>query len=400
MANIVFSMLPEIGHINASLKIAKTLKASGHKVYYLLLVEFEEYIRSHGLEFIPLFEKCFPKGYGFSHRLSTIENIKARMGDEAAASGVSFMAFWNEACQGVKDKVKSVNPHMLVQDLYALVDRDQLGIDIPWIQLNPTTLSILALAFGDPVAVASMSRAPTFILCPEEFDCPPPKRTPQEYYAEASIDLDRKEIEFQWDRIREDKRLIYCSLGTQSHWTYDGMAHETNLHIRKNFLQTVIDAVADNPNWQAVISLGNLMRAQDFHSIPSNVIVDAVSQVEVLKRASLMITHGGLNSVKECIFFGVPMVVFPLVGDQFNNANSVEYHGIGLKGNIKKASEGMIRSLINEVVTNPAFKLQAEKMKGIFRGAESEGRVVTIIESALAERQVQRSEMVYVDRLA
>jgi UDP:flavonoid glycosyltransferase YjiC (YdhE family) len=130
------------------------------------------------------------------------------------------------------------------------------------------------------------------------------------------------------------------------------------------------------------------------------VIVDAVSQVEVLKRASLMITHGGLNSVKECIFFGVPMVVFPLVGDQFNNANSVEYHGIGLKGNIKKASEGMIRSLINEVVTNPAFKLQAEKMKGIFRGAESEGRVVTIIESALAERQVQRSEMVYVDRLA
>lgn len=383
MANIIFSILPETGHINASLKIAKSLKSRGHQVYYLQLAEYEEYIRAQGLEFIPLLEWSIPKGYKFDHRFSTMENMENCLKAEAAACGALPSDILKKRLSDVRDKLVKCSPYLLVQDVHAPIGRDELEIEAPWVLLNPTITSPDTV--GDRAISAAVSNAPVLILCPEEFDYAPPARSPNEYYVEPAIDLERNEPSFSLDHIRRDKPLIYCSFGTQSHWSFGHMPHEVNRRNRKNCLQTIINTMAGDPHRQLILSLGDHLRAEDFGPIPANVLlVNNVPQIEILKRASLMISHGGLNSIKECIFFGVPLIIFALVGDQFKNAEAVEYHQLGLKGDLENVSEGLLRNLIDEVTGNPAFVPKVNRMKEIFRRAESEGRAIKIIESVLA----------------
>jgi UDP:flavonoid glycosyltransferase YjiC (YdhE family) len=382
MANIVFIMLPEKGHIISSLKLAKSLKARGHRVYYLQLPEFKEYICSHGLEFIPTFERSFPKRYELSHHLSTLENLRAWVDMEADTYGLTFESLMKKEYGDIRDKLDGISAHLLIQDLYSPIVYADLEIEIPYVLLNPTI--IYPSVFRDSKREIPESRPLMLTLCPEQFELPHPKRPAQVHYVEASIDFDRKGQGFQWDMICESKRLIYCSLGTQSHWSYGNTDHKSNQQIRKNFLQTVINAISNYSKWQLILWLGDYMHPKDFHSVPSNVLlVNNAPQIEILERASLMITHGGLNSVKECIFLGVPMIVFPLVGDQFKNADCVVFHQLGLKGDIENVSEGLIRSLIDEIANNPVFIHKMKKMKKIFRRAENSGRAVTMIESVL-----------------
>lgn len=54
-------------------------------------------------------------------------------------------------------------------------------------------------------------------------------------------------------------------------------------------------------------------------------------QIELLKQASIFITHGGSNSVCEAIAARTPMIVIPLVNDEFLNAEMIVERGIGLQ---------------------------------------------------------------------
>lgn len=43
------------------------------------------------------------------------------------------------------------------------------------------------------------------------------------------------------------------------------------------------------------------------------------------------ITHAGLGSINEAIYYGVPMILFPLFAEQDFNANFMEPRGVGIK---------------------------------------------------------------------
>ena len=226
-----------------------------------------------------------------------------------------------------------------------------------------------------------VTRMPELILCPEELDFPP-SATPQpgvRFYAEASIDLDREEAPFDWGEIDGSRKLLYCSLGSQSHLIQGSL----------NFFQTVIDALAARPEWQLILAAGSHLTAADFGPLPPNaLVVGNAPQLEMLQKAWAMITHGGIGSVKECIFFGVPMIVFPAIRDQPNIAARVVYHKLGVKGNLKNVSVGHVHSLL-EAVSDPLIKQRVEVMSGKFREIENSGRGVQFVERVLAEQPPQ-----------
>ncbi|XP_028396861.1 UDP-glucuronosyltransferase 2B33-like isoform X2 [Dendronephthya gigantea] len=85
------------------------------------------------------------------------------------------------------------------------------------------------------------------------------------------------------------------------------------------------------------------------------------------KKTKLFITHCGANGLQEALTAGVPIIGFPVFGDQPYNAVNMEKNGFGLKLDIKSFSVDELVSAIEEVVTNPSYKSKVEKASAIFQ---------------------------------
>ncbi len=107
--------------------------------------------------------------------------------------------------------------------------------------------------------------------------------------------------------------------------------------------------------------------SQEIKKIPERVrVFDFVPQITVLQDTYLFITHGGINSLKEAIYMTVPLLVYPinLDWDQVGNAARVEYHNIGLRGNLKKVNSKELMIKIKTLIEDHAkFKQNIEKLK-------------------------------------
>lgn len=63
--------------------------------------------------------------------------------------------------------------------------------------------------------------------------------------------------------------------------------------------------------------------------------------------------HGGINGMHEAVYFGIPMIVFPIVADQDFNGNTVVSKGYGIKLEITRFTQGDLQNALHELVTNP-----------------------------------------------
>ncbi len=113
-----------------------------------------------------------------------------------------------------------------------------------------------------------------------------------------------------------EKRVIYISLGT---------VFNQNRALLRLFTETFGNTE------DAVIVAGaggeNELKRQKY---PDNFIVRPfVNQREVLRKAALFITAGGLNSIHEALYYGVPCLMCPQQGEQLLNARQFEKLGFG-----------------------------------------------------------------------
>jgi MGT family glycosyltransferase len=70
----------------------------------------------------------------------------------------------------------------------------------------------------------------------------------------------------------------------------------------------------------ALIELADNMVGEEFLPQPS-----------ILPLVDVVITHGGNNTITECLHFGRPMVILPLFWDQYDNAQRMEELGLGVR---------------------------------------------------------------------
>jgi zeaxanthin glucosyltransferase len=88
---------------------------------------------------------------------------------------------------------------------------------------------------------------------------------------------------------------------------------------------------------QLVMGLGGGLEAEELGALTGNpLVMPYVPQPELLERASLMITHAGMNSALECLAYGVPAVAIPITHDQRNIAQ--RWCGQGLEGSYRSTS--------------------------------------------------------------
>jgi UDP:flavonoid glycosyltransferase YjiC (YdhE family) len=79
------------------------------------------------------------------------------------------------------------------------------------------------------------------------------------------------------------------------------------------------------------------------------------SQIELLKRPALCITHAGLNTALESLAQGVPMVAIPIGYDQPGVAARIAHHGVGEFVEIGDLTVRHLAELIRTVLNTPAY---------------------------------------------
>jgi MGT family glycosyltransferase len=168
--------------------------------------------------------------------------------------------------------------------------------------------------------------------------------------------------------------VIYVSLGTLF-----------NEHL--DFFRLCIATFADTP-YQVVISIGNRVSAEMLGPIPENVLVRSyVPQLDVLARTDLFLTHGGMNSVSESAWYGVPMLVLPQAGDQLMIAKQVERLGAGLCLEDKKLAPDYLRLHVERVLNTPSFRQESQRIGDSLRAAGGYSRAADEIQSFMARTQ-------------
>jgi len=125
----------------------------------------------------------------------------------------------------------------------------------------------------------------------------------------------------------------------------------------------------------------------DLGLIPSNTIVVRIApQIELLKRATLCITHAGLNTALEALAQGVPMVAIPIGFDQPGVAARIAYHGVGEFVEIRNLTAGQLTGLIAKVKTNPNYRDKARWFQKVLTEPRGPDVAADIIERVFGER--------------
>ncbi len=208
------------------------------------------------------------------------------------------------------------------------------------------------MAFYDAVA-----GLPALVLAPKSLEFENTPTAPKEHYLYTPHLRNEQpyvSAEYvQWmERVIYRKqvnktRLVYVALGTLSL----GQAERAY-----KLLTNITHALGGDDTIDVLMATGGLDLSCS--TVAANVYcLPAIPQLDVLKHADLMITHGGLGSVKECLAAGVPMLVYPLNTqvDQPGNSARVVHKGLGLRGKINESST-RIRRKVYTLLENPVYR--------------------------------------------
>jgi UDP:flavonoid glycosyltransferase YjiC (YdhE family) len=191
--------------------------------------------------------------------------------------------------------------------------------------------------------------------------------------------------------LGQDKMLIYCSLGTLT---------QIREKICRKFFRKIILTAKNHPAIEFILSTGQHFDINDLSDTPENLrIFSLVPQKQLLEHVDIMITHGGLNSIRECIDAEVPMIVYPMnkKADQPGNAARVAFHNLGVTGNIRTASSRSISKKIRSVLEErDRFKRSHGNMKQKIRESNrSEEKKILELISQLTGKRTDNSKAHY-----
>jgi MGT family glycosyltransferase len=181
-----------------------------------------------------------------------------------------------------------------------------------------------------------------------------------------------REDTFPWDRL-DGRTLIYASLGTLQNRLY---------HVFK----MIADACSTLPV-QLVLALGNKNATPPADLAGNPIVVGYAPQAALLKRASLVITHCGLNTTLETLREGLPLVGLPITNDQPGVASRVEYLGAGVKIPIKQLNVDRLRGAIQQIQNEPRFRNRARELAAQIARTDGPALAAELIETAFTTRQ-------------
>jgi MGT family glycosyltransferase len=167
------------------------------------------------------------------------------------------------------------------------------------------------------------------------------------------------------------------------------MADPKNLRVLRKIPQACADLDA-----QLVLALGK-WNDNDKHTVRDKLgsfpgdplIVDFAPQLALLEKASVLITHSGINTVMEALTRRVPMVALPRSADQPGMGARVEYSGVGLRGSFAHSTPQQVTQLVDRVLREDTYRNRAGELNQAITATGGLNRAGQITEQALTTGQ-------------
>jgi MGT family glycosyltransferase len=114
-------------------------------------------------------------------------------------------------------------------------------------------------------------------------------------------------------------------------------------------MRRVINCLSATP-YRYIVSKGPL---HDEIELASNMTgAEFLPQTSVIPICDLVITHGGNNTVTECLHFGKPMIVLPLFWDQYDNAQRMHELGLGVRLDTYRFTDAELHDALHRLLTD------------------------------------------------
>jgi zeaxanthin glucosyltransferase len=419
---------PMKGHLHPMLSIARRLVLRQHRVTFFQLPDLRSYVTATGpgVEFCEVGGDKFPAG-----TLARLDQQLSQLSGKAALRFTveRFRNYADAFLQEASDAVRSAGIDILLVDqveIYGGAIAERLSI--PFLNIagalpfNPESgippvftgwsysrspfaklrniagyisygrvivpvrelVNAYRMRWGlQPLPTAWSKRGEAYSKVAQISQLPecldfPRKALPRNFYATGIImdECLHSAIPFPWERLN-GKPLIYACLGTLQ----NGQAPVYNK----------IAEACSGLNAQLVISLGGgTVSEADLGPLPGNpVVVRYAPQDKIMSRASLLITHGGLNTALEAVSCGVPMVLIPIAHDQPGVAARMSWHRVGEVVPLKQLSVALLRQQITRVWNNPAYRERAQWFKAKLSGQQGVEQACEIIERSAFSAYLQ-----------
>ncbi|MEH2292244.1 glycosyltransferase [Nostoc sp.] len=206
---------------------------------------------------------------------------------------------------------------------------------------------------------------------PAEFEFPREELAPWFHFTGSfHTSANRVPVSFPYEKLT-GKPLIYASMGT--------------LQNRLIWVFQTIASACEDLDVQLVISLGGSAKPESLPDLAGNpLVVEYAPQLQVLEKATLMITHAGMNTTMECVKKGVPMVAIPVANDQPGVAARIAWTGAGELITLKKLNVPRLRNAVRQVLTEESYKQNALRLQAATLRAGGVSRAADIIEQAVS----------------
>ena len=393
MSKIVFFCIPAHGHTNPTLGVVRELVARGHQVWYYSYNTMREKIESAGAIFV----SC--DGYDMEQKLTPKDSV--RVGKDLAFSTKILV----DTTLALDDKVcadmEQLKPDCIVADSMAVWGKAvAMKRNIPFVSSTTTFAfnqhsakimkqsigELFKMVFSMPKITRQIKRLQdkgypvknildiiqnddnthTVVYTSPEFQ--PCSETFSDKYAFVgpSIRPATSKIEKKRDK------LIYISMGT---------VNNNMMALYKRCLAALADT-----DYQVIMSVGNLVSIEEFGVLPENISVFThVDQIAVLQQADVFVSHCGMNSVSESLYFGVPLVMLPQTSEQGGVAERVLQLGAGIK--LDKSDAASILGAINKICADHSYAQNAAAIsEGFQRCSGAKGaadKILQVCESAV-----------------
>lgn len=131
------------------------------------------------------------------------------------------------------------------------------------------------------------------------------------------------------------------------------------------FYKKCMSAFTDT-DYQVIMSVGHLVSLEDFGEQPENISVFShVDQIAVLQQADVFVSHCGMNSVSESLYFGVPLIMLPQTSEQGGVSERVKQLGAGIK--LDQTDASSILEAVNKIFMNSTYQENASLISESFK---------------------------------